>query len=811
MSKDARRDPLIASQSNASGNAMIAPFPKWRTISADGLKASSSEAPRLVASNMEKAMKLKFTWGVCLTVAMVVATAGCREHMPHSGTWPATGDEIKTHPKPPEGGYYSDWDPYAGTIELIPAEDVNPVKTQHVLIATVRDKDGKPLPNRRVEWIIADGSVGDIVEVDESGWRASRGMKVTNKFAISHTNNFNHVLTRGNDDPSDDITLEPGQTWCVITSPIEGDTHITAYAPGIFNWDKHKVFAVKHWYDVAWEWPPPAQNPTGTPHDLETRVYRISDGTPLANYIVNYKLVDGPPGSFQPSGTETVTTKTDGAGIARAVLTQVQPQEGLNNIQIDIIRPADEKCCKPARHIATGGTTKQWIAPKITIDKDAPEFASLGEQFVYNVVVTNPSTADALDVSVSDPLPLGVEYISANPPAEIRGNVLVWNFDKLSARRKRSLTVNVRAIHTGRYTNCAEVTASQGLSARDCADTEIIAPQLALELQCIGEAIPCDVLPYSVRVSNPGDAPATNVVVNAQLPPGLLTETGRSTMTFDAGTLEPGQSKRAHFNVKAATRGNYPVRAIATGEGNLRAEAACTTVIRQPELMVTKTGPEKRYLGRPATFEITVMNRGDAPARDVMLTDVLPPGMVLTQASDGPRHNGGELVWRLGTLNPDASKTVTVTVQCNESGVFRNDTVARAYCTEAKASATTDVEGIAAVLLEVIDKDDPIEVGQNETYEIVVTNQGSADATNVVINCYLPPQQEFVAAHGPTEATNTGPQISFAPAASVPPGGKLVYRVTVKGKGTGDVRFRATMTTDQTTSPVEETESTHIY
>ncbi len=154
---------------------------------------------------------------------------------------------------------------------------------------------------------------------------------------------------------------------------------------------------------------------------------------------------------------------------------------------------------------------------------------------------------------------------------------------------------------------------------------------------------------------------------------------------------------------------------------------------------------------------------------------------------------------------------MTVTVQCNESGVFRNDTVARAYCTEAKASATTDVEGIAAVLLEVIDKDDPIEVGQNETYEIVVTNQGSADATNVVINCYLPTQQEFVAAHGPTEATNTGPQVSFAPAASLPPGGKLVYRVTVKGKGTGDVRFRTTMTSDQTTSPVEETESTHIY
>jgi len=46
-----------------------------------------------------------------------------------------------------------------------------------------------------------------------------------------------------------------GKTWCVITSPVEGDTHIIAYAPGIYDWNKHKVFAAKHWYDVKWVFP----------------------------------------------------------------------------------------------------------------------------------------------------------------------------------------------------------------------------------------------------------------------------------------------------------------------------------------------------------------------------------------------------------------------------------------------------------------------------------------------------------------------------------------------------------------------------
>src|SRR5262245_35350026 len=138
-------------------------------------------------------------------IAMAGAAAallGCRNSMPHSFTWPYSGDQVQSHPKPPEGGYYTNWDPYAVSLEVTPLEDVNPVRTQHVLIATVRDKDGKALPNRRVEWILSrgDNAVGEIVEVDESGWRASRGYKVDNLYAVSHTNNGPHVLDRGNDD-----------------------------------------------------------------------------------------------------------------------------------------------------------------------------------------------------------------------------------------------------------------------------------------------------------------------------------------------------------------------------------------------------------------------------------------------------------------------------------------------------------------------------------------------------------------------------------------------------------------------------------
>ena len=96
--------------------------------------------------------------------------------------------------------------------------------------------------------------------------------------------------------------IRPGQTWCVISSAVEGDTHVTVYAPEINNWDNHKVFVTKHWVDAEWTIPPPAVNRAGTEHVFTTNVFRHTDHQPLANYRVRYRILDGPPARFLPSG-----------------------------------------------------------------------------------------------------------------------------------------------------------------------------------------------------------------------------------------------------------------------------------------------------------------------------------------------------------------------------------------------------------------------------------------------------------------------------------------------------------------------------
>lgn len=753
-------------------------------------------------------------FGPCILATgalLAMAATGCKNHMPHRVfTWPASGDIVPTHPKPPEGGYYENWDPWAVELEVTPVESVNPVMTQHVLIATVRDKNGEPLPNRRIEWIINEGGVGDIVEVDESGWRASRGYKVDNHYAVSHTNNFDHVLDLGDDDPSNDIALTEGQSWCVITSPIEGTSNITVYAPGIYDWSRHKVFVRKHWYDVQWECPPPATNPVGTTHELVTHVSRYSDGTPLEGYQVTYTILDGPAASFAQGGT-TASVMTGPDGYARVTLQQSQPVEGTNNIEVDIMRMGNEACCEPPVHIATCNTSKTWIGPDIAITKDCQPSALVGETFEYTINVTNPSEVPADNVVVTDNLPPGIQFVSSSPSTG-GGSNLSWSLGTLPPGATSTISVQVQGTQVGTFDNCANVTAAYNLQASDCCQTVITAPALSITKQCTPEVTPCDTIEYEVVVTNTGDGPANNVRLTDQLPSGLALSDGASSVNVDLGTLGAGEAKRVRYSARANAAGTYTNTARVVGDGGLGAEASCTTTVRTPALTVSKTGPDVRFIGRQFDYQITVNSTGDIAARDVVLTDTLPSNVQFVSASDGGR--GGQTVtWNLGTIEPGGSRTVTVTVNPTAPGTARNVVNAQAFCAEASAEFTNEIRGIPAILLEVVDLQDPIEVGTQTTYVIVVTNQGSATGTNIRIVATLPPQMRYISSDGlPGPATADGPTITFPPVPSLAPGARAEYRVVVEGAEPADSRFHVSMTSDQIGDPpVQETESTHIY
>lgn len=119
--------------------------------------------------------------------------------------------------------------------------------------------------------------------------------------------------------------------------------------------------------------------------------------------------------------------------------------------------------------------------------------------------------------------------------------------------------------------------------------------------------------------------------------------------------------------------------------------------------------------------------------------------------------------------------------------------------------------GIPAVLLEVIDLEDPIEVGNPVTYEIRVTNQGSAPGTNIRLTCLLPELQEFISGTGATAVNAQARQVTLEPLAVLEPKATATWRVLVRAVAPGDARFKVELVSDQFAQPIDEHEATQQY
>jgi uncharacterized repeat protein (TIGR01451 family) len=115
--------------------------------------------------------------------------------------------------------------------------------------------------------------------------------------------------------------------------------------------------------------------------------------------------------------------------------------------------------------------------------------------------------------------------------------------------------------------------------------------------------------------------------------------------------------------------------------------------------------------------------------------------------------------------------------------------------------------------MELVDLDDPVELGYETSYEIRVTNTGTKTETNVQLICTLPDKMEFRGARAPAGAQFRveNRDIISDPLPRLAPRADAIYRINVKGLAAGDLRFRARIKADGLTDPVLKEESTKVY
>jgi uncharacterized repeat protein (TIGR01451 family) len=99
------------------------------------------------------------------------------------------------------------------------------------------------------------------------------------------------------------------------------------------------------------------------------------------------------------------------------------------------------------------------LRPQLTIEKKAPESATIGIAHEYRIIVSNDGDTAARDVVVEDELNGAAEFVSSNPPADYDRNsgVILWNFDELAPQESREIVVRVRPTGEGMLTGTATV------------------------------------------------------------------------------------------------------------------------------------------------------------------------------------------------------------------------------------------------------------------------------------------------------------------------------------------------------------------
>jgi uncharacterized repeat protein (TIGR01451 family) len=377
-----------------------------------------------------------------------------------------------------------------------------------------------------------------------------------------------------------------------------------------------------------------------------------------------------------------------------------------------------------------------------------------GANLAYTLTVSNEGPDDALDVSLSDLLPLGTSFVSmaspagwtcSNPPGSVSCSVA--DLPPGSAVLTLTVTVDPALADGTVLTNIATVTTATSDPSPDdneaSAETTVASTTVAVSIAKSDSPDPVavsGVLTYTITATNGGPnslelaelgdpLPAGTTFVSLGAPAGWSCQTppvaGTGTVDCTIGPWPPGAAvftlAVAVAELPANTQITNNVALVVDDSGRTTTfPASATTAVLAPALLTaTKTVSGDFRQGHDIAYSIVLSNAGPATQPDAPgdeLVDVLPAALALTGASASSGVANADtatnvVTWN-GAIPPDGS--VTITVQATVSvGAAPGSTVANqatlAY--DADGNGTNEASGAS---------DDPATPPSNDPTSFVV-------------------------------------------------------------------------------------------
>lgn len=349
--------------------------------------------------------------------------------------------------------------------------------------------------------------------------------------------------------------------------------------------------------------------------------------------------------------------------------------------------------------------------PNLILNKSGPASAVRGSVIPYVLTVTNNTAQNSTNVVITDPVPSNLTYSQAASDARcsLVGSTVTCNIGTVASGQSISLTVGF-TVNT--MANCVPMTVTNTANVTSTpppANTTNTQTFVTTPITCPGQADlsivkngPASILRgdnpmYIVSVTNTGPETATNVVITDPIPAGATFVPAQSdalcgvqgaNVICALGSITANQSKSVTIvfnmpivqNCTSTTIQNTATVSASQSDptpANNASNVVATTVGcgtgGTADLSLTKTGPATGIVGQPLVYTLTINNSGPGTAQGVTISDLIPPAATFQTASETCAVNGPNVVCSIGSIAPNAPKTMTITflangpAQCNNT------------------------------------------------------------------------------------------------------------------------------------------------
>ena len=451
-------------------------------------------------------------------------------------------------------------------------------------------------------------------------------------------------------------------------------------------------------------------------------------------------------------------------------------------------------------------------SPSLTIEKVSPREIQVDQPADFEIRVRNVGRVPAADVMVIDRVPAGTDFLGATPePARsATSGGLQWDIGTLEPGQEKRIRYQLKPTRPGEIGSVAQVVFATQASMR----TVVTKPVLNIQHATSAKMLMGDNFVFDVVVENRGDGPATDVIIQEEVPEQLEYQAGFRQLEYEIGTLLPGQKRELRLALKAGKVGKFRNVMFATGKGGLEAKHALDLEVVAPEIKVSSEGPHRRFLDRKATHQFTIENRGTAKATNVDLVARLPSGLKYVSSDNRGQYDASShaVYWKMPALTNGVAGTVEITTVPVSVGQQNIKFEAEA---DLKLTAATEhqvtVEHLIDVFFDIDDVIDPIEIGSTTSYRMRILNQGTKAASNVQLQVDFPPGLTPESVDGNLRHQINGQRVVFEPVGSLPPGQELKLSVTARGKAPGDHRVVANIRADGRDVAISKEDTTRVY